>query len=245
MKITNHLWAIVLLAFLWGCETTETSELTATSGLATENSSAKNSVPTRYHFIRLNVESRSVYNKIATAIKDLARTNNGKVLTEGKPIDCLERNCEDLTFVLSFFSEADETLFSEQFTSLDIIADSSISNLSYSTAVPFSRPEVFAQGIDDAYYFVGNGNFLDLPRYVTEYGPNAIALIAQNGGALISADFRTPECILGDCNFFNVLIQFPSLRSAQGWYNSEAYQQIIPIRQEVTEGGGLLLATKN
>ena len=245
MKITHHLWALALMVFLWGCETNETIENAALSFTAADSTGRKSVVPTRYHFIRMDIESRVAYNQIATAIKDLARTNNGGVLTEGKPIDCLERKCEDLTFVLSFFSEADEILFSEQFTSLDIIADSSISNLSYSTAVPFSRPEVFAQGIDDAYYFVGNGNFLDLPRYVTEYGPNAIALIAQNGGALISADFRTPECILGDCNFFNVLIQFPSLRSAQRWYNSEAYQQIIPIRQEVTEGGGLLLAAKN
>ena len=219
-KFTIYLLFPFLLIQLVSCEENETTE---SVNLKEEqlNSGAKNltGTPSRYHFIRFNVNDRSIYNLLATKIKDLTRNNGGVVLTEGKPIDCLERNCEDITFVLSFFSEVAEVNFSTQFSNLKLINSKGITNLSYATAVPFSRPELFAQSIDNAYYFVGNGNFLNIQRYVTEYGPNAIALIEQNGGALISADFRTPNCVLGDCNFFNVLIQFPSLRAAEGWYN--------------------------
>ena len=38
-----------------------------------------------------------------------------------------------------------------------------------------------------------------------------------------------------------VVIEFPSMEQAQGWYESEAYQAIRPLRTEHTEGDVLLV----
>ena len=121
-KFTIYLLFPFLLFQLLSCEENETTE---SVNLKEEqlNTGAKNltSTPSRYHFIRFNVNDRSIYNLLSTKIKDLTRNNGGVVLTEGKPIDCLERNCEDITFVLSFFSEVAEVNFSSQFSNLELI----------------------------------------------------------------------------------------------------------------------------
>jgi uncharacterized protein (DUF1330 family) len=44
------------------------------------------------------------------------------------------------------------------------------------------------------------------------------------------------NALAGSCPHADiVVIRFPSLSDAQGWHNSEAYQALIPLRQEAAD----------
>ncbi len=51
----------------------------------------------------------------------------------------------------------------------------------------------------------------------------------------------TPEVIDGDFPGFVVVIGFPDLASAHAWYDSPAYQAILPLRLSNSEGGAVIV----
>lgn len=63
-----------------------------------------------------------------------------------------------------------------------------------------------------------------------EYAARVAPLIARHGGKYVAVD-KAPEIRQGDWPFVRtVIVAYPSFSSAQGWYNSPEYQEIIPIR---------------
>lgn len=52
---------------------------------------------------------------------------------------------------------------------------------------------------------------------------------------------KTPEIIEGEWPGHLVLIEFPDMDHARGWYHSAAYQAILPLRTKNCEGSAILL----
>jgi uncharacterized protein (DUF1330 family) len=50
-----------------------------------------------------------------------------------------------------------------------------------------------------------------------------------------------PEVVDGDLDGTIVLIGFPDLDAARGWYGSPGYQAILPLRTRNSDGGAALL----
>ena len=68
------------------------------------------------------------------------------------------------------------------------------------------------------------------PEKFAAYGKAAGPTIAEHGGELI---IRAPklEVLAGQADFDRcVVIKFPDPESARAWYQSEAYQAAIPLR---------------
>ena len=68
------------------------------------------------------------------------------------------------------------------------------------------------------------------PEQMTGYGEKALASLDAFGGKLVAAtnDVDTRE---GDWRPERIaIIEFPTMEQAQGWYESPAYQEILPIR---------------
>ena len=52
---------------------------------------------------------------------------------------------------------------------------------------------------------------------------------------------KTPEVMEGDWIGHLVLIEFPDLAHARDWYHSPAYQAIVPLRTNNSDGTAILL----
>ncbi len=67
-----------------------------------------------------------------------------------------------------------------------------------------------------------------------EYGAAAAATVAEHGGEFVVKGPITalnPDENLGEPYATKVIIQFPDHDNALAWYNSDAYQAIIPTRE--------------
>jgi len=71
-----------------------------------------------------------------------------------------------------------------------------------------------------------------------EYGAAAAATVAEHGGEFVVKGPITalnpdenPDENLGEPYATKVIIQFPDHDNALAWYNSDAYQAIIPTRK--------------
>lgn len=52
---------------------------------------------------------------------------------------------------------------------------------------------------------------------------------------------KTPEVLEGEWPGHLVIIEFPDMKRARAWYDSPAYQAILPLRTENSEGSAILL----
>jgi uncharacterized protein (DUF1330 family) len=73
------------------------------------------------------------------------------------------------------------------------------------------------------------------PEGYGEYPPAVAPTLAAFGGELVVADFQC-EAVEGQPAPVSVVVRFPDRQSAQDWYNSDAYQAVIGLRQEHSEG---------
>ena len=60
-----------------------------------------------------------------------------------------------------------------------------------------------------------------------------------SGRVLIHGD--PPEVIEGPWPGFIVVIEFPDRDAAQAWYESEAYQEILPLRTENSDSSAIIV----
>jgi len=68
-------------------------------------------------------------------------------------------------------------------------------------------------------------------EYASKIGPTAVPY----GGKILAA--RDAEVREGEPPFARTVIgEFPSLQAARSWYDSEAYQAILPLRLKSTTG---------
>ena len=82
-------------------------------------------------------------------------------------------------------------------------------------------------------YVVVHGTVKDADK-MQEYGAGAGPTLAAHGGELVS---RGPSEVLAGASPHQLLVvlKFPSRQNALDWYNSAAYQAVIPIREQAMD----------
>lgn len=72
--------------------------------------------------------------------------------------------------------------------------------------------------------------------------PAAVApTLVPFGGELIAADFES-ERVEGEPRSVTVIVKFPSKDMARQWYASEAYQKVLPLRANNSEGETVIVS---
>lgn len=73
------------------------------------------------------------------------------------------------------------------------------------------------------------------PERMTGYRDKAIASMKAFGGKLVAAT-NNIDCREGDSHPSRiVMLEFPSMENARAWYESPAYQELLPIRLSANE----------
>lgn len=86
-----------------------------------------------------------------------------------------------------------------------------------------------------AAYVVFNDR-VDDPQKMHEYMSKAVDTLTPYGAEVLVAD-ESPQTLEGNPPFPKmVIIKFPSRDNALAWYHSLAYQSVIGLRLEATEG---------
>jgi uncharacterized protein (DUF1330 family) len=73
------------------------------------------------------------------------------------------------------------------------------------------------------------------PEHYPEYVRQVPATLEPFGGRFIARGGQT-DPREGDWHDRVVIIEFPSLDAARGWYDSDEYQRILPIRLANSDG---------
>jgi uncharacterized protein (DUF1330 family) len=74
-----------------------------------------------------------------------------------------------------------------------------------------------------------------------KYTAQTPGTVADHGGRFIVRGGRWESLEGSESGPRVVVIEFPSFEVAQGWYNSEAYQAILPLRQAASTGSVFLV----
>ena len=68
-----------------------------------------------------------------------------------------------------------------------------------------------------------------------EYRSKVAQTLVEWGGEVLLRGHRV-NVLSGEHSYFDsVIIRFPDAKSAAGWYNSTAYQAIIPVREQAAD----------
>ncbi len=71
---------------------------------------------------------------------------------------------------------------------------------------------------------------------LNEYVAKAIPTIQSSGGRILGFE-ESPEIVEGEVEHpRTVILEFPSRDAFRAWYDSDAYQAILPLRLESTPG---------
>jgi uncharacterized protein (DUF1330 family) len=77
------------------------------------------------------------------------------------------------------------------------------------------------------------------PAGMAEYGKLAVKAMA---GATLLAFDPNPETLEGEWHGTQtVLLEFESVEAAREWYNSDAYQEAVKLRQAAADCNGVIL----
>lgn len=93
-------------------------------------------------------------------------------------------------------------------------------------------------------YVIAVDKVTDMGPIVDEYAPVAAETIRDHEGEILvgSFDFEEIEGEWGHSDVF--VLEFPSVKSAKEWYNDEAYQDIIPVRQDACDYTNLIITSE-
>ena len=84
-------------------------------------------------------------------------------------------------------------------------------------------------------YVVAQGR-IENREMLNEYVAKAIPTIDSGGGRILGFD-ESPEVVEGEVEHpRTVILEFPSREAFRAWYDSDAYQAILPLRLESTPG---------
>ena len=84
-------------------------------------------------------------------------------------------------------------------------------------------------------YVVAQGR-IENREMLNEYVAKAIPTIQSGGGRILGFD-ESPEAVEGKVEHpRTVILEFPSREVFRAWYDSDAYQAILPLRLESTPG---------
>ncbi len=93
-------------------------------------------------------------------------------------------------------------------------------------------------------YFVAQIVLHDAETYA-KYTAQTPGIVADYGGRFIVRGGRWESLEGAEPGPRVVLIGFPSFEQAQAWYNSDAYQAILPLRQAASTGSAFLVEGAN
>ncbi|HJP22665.1 MAG: DUF1330 domain-containing protein [Alphaproteobacteria bacterium] len=93
-------------------------------------------------------------------------------------------------------------------------------------------------------YFVAQIVLHDAETYA-KYTAQTPGIVADYGGRFIVRGGRWESLEGAEPGPRVVLIEFPSFEQAQAWYNSDAYQAILPLRQAASTGSAFLVEGAN
>jgi uncharacterized protein (DUF1330 family) len=83
-------------------------------------------------------------------------------------------------------------------------------------------------------YVVAEVAIHDADAFAKDYAPRVAGTLQSYGGRLlVSGGTLTP--LEGDMPQRFVIIAFDNMEKARGWYDSPAYQQLVPIRQKTSK----------
>lgn len=86
-----------------------------------------------------------------------------------------------------------------------------------------------------AVYVVAQGRVEDRDM-LNQYVGKAIATIRASGGRILGFD-ESPDIVEGEVGHpRTVIVEFPSHDAFRAWYDSEAYQEILPLRLDAAPG---------
>ncbi|MEM8699138.1 MAG: DUF1330 domain-containing protein [Pseudomonadota bacterium] len=83
-------------------------------------------------------------------------------------------------------------------------------------------------------YVIGQMQITDRAAY-DRYRAEVMATVEAHGGEFLVRG-GPQEVIEGDAPPRSVILRFPSVEAAENWYNSPAYQKIVPLRQGASNG---------
>ena len=92
-----------------------------------------------------------------------------------------------------------------------------------------------------AYFLFDNVEVTD-PAALAAYAKETAKIVAEHGGRYIALDV-TPEVVEGDPGLRSVvLMEFPDVESARGWYDAPEYQPLKAIRHRAVRNNAVLIA---
>ncbi len=83
-------------------------------------------------------------------------------------------------------------------------------------------------------YMIANYTITN-PEAYAEYPPAVAPTLEPYGGELVVADFAS-EGVEGAPAPVSIVVRFPDKDKLRAWYHSDAYQAVIGLRTENTEG---------
>ncbi|MCW0215001.1 MAG: DUF1330 domain-containing protein [Pseudonocardia sp.] len=89
-------------------------------------------------------------------------------------------------------------------------------------------------------YAIAHLRSVDLNDSIVEYLTRIDATLEPHGGAFV-VHGTTPEVLEDEFPGTLVVIGFPTLDDARAWYDSPAYQAILPLRTENSDGTAFLI----
>jgi uncharacterized protein (DUF1330 family) len=90
------------------------------------------------------------------------------------------------------------------------------------------------------HYAIANLRNVRLGADITEYLERIDATLAPYDGHFV-VHGGTPEHLEGTWDGALIVIEFPDYEHARGWYDSPAYQEILPLRTENSDGVAMLI----
>lgn len=100
-----------------------------------------------------------------------------------------------------------------------------------------SEPDLCRKG-----YVIAVDEITDMDRFMNEYLPAAAETVDAYDGEPLVLSFD-PNVIEGEWDHtLTVVVEFPSIETAQEWYADETYQEVKQIRHETTAYTNLILA---
>ena len=84
-------------------------------------------------------------------------------------------------------------------------------------------------------YVIAQGR-IENPEMLSDYVSKVVPQIQSGGGRILGFD-ESPEIIEGEVSHpRTVILEFPSRQAFRDWYESDAYQAILPLRLESAPG---------
>ena len=89
-------------------------------------------------------------------------------------------------------------------------------------------------------YAIANLTNVDFNQDIVTYLQRIDETLAPFGGRFI-VHGATPDVLEGEWADNTVVVAFDDLEHAYGWYHSPAYQEILPLRTENSEGATIIV----